>query len=408
MSEATAVRPSDPVAFRLRMTGVGKRFVTRTAQPASVVETWALKDVSFDLHFGTIMGVVGLAESGRSTLLRVASRITRQTEGVVEGRGACVSLVDLIKRVDIDLTARQNLVSRRPRPPLMAGALGRITPDELALAAVEADVEPLLRTRLSDWPKASLTAFLHAAALQHGPGVLVADKVLVPTQSPYGERALDRIRTLVAQGSSVLYAGKDLAQLARLCDSVLWLEQGRVRQIGQPDEVLAQYRSATAPVRPAAPPQPQPQPRERAALLQVELRVMDDQGVRRSFTRGERIRFEVSVKLQRPGPRVRQVALDLAADRLLIARAACPPRKAGADSRLTYSAQVDSTGMAEGLYRVVVRVMADDGSDPFATQEAQVKFFVSPSPAMQDSPLPFATIDWVSEQADTRKQDMLE
>jgi lipopolysaccharide transport system ATP-binding protein len=221
----------------LSVQGLGKRYRVGTRKPQDL---WALKDVSFDVERGTILGVIGPNGAGKTTLLKVLSRVTAPTTGLVRGSGRVVPLLALGAGFQADLSGRENIF-------LNAAMYG------ISAAAVEARLDEIIEfAGLADFldmpvKRYSSGMYLRLAfsvAINMQPDVLLADEVLAVGDLEFQERCLERVQESGRAGMTVLFVSHDMDAITRLCDRVLWLNAGEIVQIGNPDEVVAAYRES--------------------------------------------------------------------------------------------------------------------------------------------------------------------
>jgi lipopolysaccharide transport system ATP-binding protein len=221
----------------LSVQGLGKRYRIGTRKPQDL---WALKDVSFEVERGTILGVIGPNGAGKTTLLKVLSRVTAPTTGLVRGRGRVVPLLALGAGFQPDLSGRENIFLNAAMYGISAGDVEARLDDIVEFAGL-ADFLEMPVKRFSSGMYLRL-AFSVAINMQ--PDVLLADEVLAVGDLEFQERCLERVQEGGRAGMTVLFVSHDMDAIARLCDRVLWLNAGEIVQLGNPDEVVAAYRES--------------------------------------------------------------------------------------------------------------------------------------------------------------------
>jgi lipopolysaccharide transport system ATP-binding protein len=213
-----------------RMRATGRQSGTR----------WALKDVSFDLHDGEALGLIGENGAGKSTLLRLSSGLGHLTRGRISVASNVASVLSLGATMNLDLTGRENALTAT----LLAGVRMRqargVVDAALAFAELEEFADSPVRS-YSDGMKLRL-AFGVVAQLE--PGLLLLDEVIAVGDLRFKEKCMARIEELQASGTSLLFASHDLDQVAEQCDRALWLDEGRVRHAGPAAEVVEAYRKS--------------------------------------------------------------------------------------------------------------------------------------------------------------------
>jgi lipopolysaccharide transport system ATP-binding protein len=218
----------------LRGVFVGRR------RPARAPERWALRDVSFRLEPGSSTALIGQNGAGKSTLLRLAAGISSPTRGAVVVQPGCAAVLSLGASFDPNLTGTENAVTAAVVAGLSPGEARERLPAMLEFAELESFADAPLRT-YSDGMKLRL-AFSAVAQLE--PTALLLDEVLAVGDLRFQEKCMARIAELRSQGTSVLLASHSLDEVIEHCDTALWLQDGAVRESGEPAEVVEAYRDA--------------------------------------------------------------------------------------------------------------------------------------------------------------------
>ena len=203
-------------------------------------ELWALKNVTFDVEQGTILGLIGANGAGKSTLLKIIARVTRPTEGRVTGRGRVVSLLELGAGFNPDFTARENILMNAAMHGLpRAEVLARL--DDIVQFA---EVERFLDSQLRHFSSGMFLRLAFSVAINMEPDILLADEILAVGDIAFQERCLERVAQEAKKGLTVLFVSHDMQAIARLCDRVVWIDKGRIVQQGNPGEIVAAYQEA--------------------------------------------------------------------------------------------------------------------------------------------------------------------
>ncbi|MGH7333342.1 MAG: polysaccharide ABC transporter ATP-binding protein [Candidatus Rokuibacteriota bacterium] len=239
---------------RVTVDRLGKCFVVGRAKPIAngdggvskgkKRELWALRNVSFSLDAGSVLGVIGPNGAGKTTLLRILARTSLPTEGRVVGRGRVVSLLSIGMGMDADQTARENV--------FMEAALHRIPRLEAARRLdriVEfAELGPFIDTPMRHYSSGMFTRLAFSVAVHMDPDLLLADEVLAVGDAAFQERCLERVKEAQGSGLTVVFVSHDMAAIRRIADRVLWLDRGRVAGLGPPNEIIDQYLSGAPPL----------------------------------------------------------------------------------------------------------------------------------------------------------------
>lgn len=198
---------------------------------------WALRDVGFDLPEGAGLGVIGRNGAGKTTLLKLISRVTWPTSGTVRVAGRVVSLIELGAGFHPELTGRENIY--------LGGGLFGLTRREIDRSfdrIVEfAGVERLVDTPMKRYSSGLYARLGFAVAVHSHPDIVLVDEVLAVGDAAFRRRALESLRQLITDGKTVLFISHDMWNVRRLCDQILWMEDGHVRAYGPAGEIAERY-----------------------------------------------------------------------------------------------------------------------------------------------------------------------
>jgi lipopolysaccharide transport system ATP-binding protein len=212
----------------------------RMARQEHVQETadiWALRDVSFDVQEGEVVGVIGRNGAGKSTLLKILTRITSPTSGRAEIRGRVGSLLEVGTGFHPELTGRENIFLNGSILGMKRREIAGKLPDIVEFSGVEQFVDTPVK-RYSSGMYVRL-AFSVAAHLE--PEILLVDEVLAVGDADFQRRCLGRMEDIGASGRTVLFVSHNMQAVAQLCDRVLMLEGGNVVADGHSSTVVAHY-----------------------------------------------------------------------------------------------------------------------------------------------------------------------
>ena len=200
---------------------------------------WALKDISFEVKRGEVLGVIGRNGAGKSTLLKVLSRITDPTEGKVRLRGRVASLLEVGTGFHPELTGRENI--------FLNGAILGMSRAEIKTKFDEivafSEVERFLDTPVKRYSSGMYVRLAFAVAAHLEPEILIVDEVLAVGDAEFQKKCLGKMGEVARGGRTVLFVSHNMDAVNRLCESGVLLEQGRVVYTGVCREVVAQYLS---------------------------------------------------------------------------------------------------------------------------------------------------------------------
>ncbi len=209
----------------------------------TVEEFWALRDVSFEVREGEVVGIIGRNGAGKSTLLKVLSRITEPSEGRATLHGRVGSLLEVGTGFHPELTGRENIFLNGAILGMTRGEVRRKFDEIVAFAGVEKFLDTPVK-RFSSGMSVRL-GFAVAAHLQ--PEILVVDEVLAVGDAEFQKKCLGKMRDVASGGRTVLFVSHNMAAIRRLCRSCLLLADGRITFIGEAETGVARYlESATA------------------------------------------------------------------------------------------------------------------------------------------------------------------
>jgi lipopolysaccharide transport system ATP-binding protein len=202
-----------------------------------VEKYWALRDVSFAVESGEVVGLIGPNGAGKSSILKLISRIIRPTSGQIEVNGRLSALLELGAGFHQDLTGRENIY-------LNGSILGmsRAEIDDRFEAIVDfADLQRFIDVPVRHYSSGMYMRLGFSIAVHVNPEVLLVDEVLAVGDQAFHGRCLDKIQEMVREGVSILFVSHDLNTIRALCDRVIWLEAGSVRVEGHADRVVNAY-----------------------------------------------------------------------------------------------------------------------------------------------------------------------
>jgi homopolymeric O-antigen transport system ATP-binding protein len=214
----------------------------RREQKRQIDFLWALRDVTFDIKQGEVVGLIGRNGAGKSTLLKVLSRITRPTAGYAEIQGRVGSLLEVGTGFHPELTGRENVY--------LSGAILGMKHAEISRKFDEivafAEVERFLDTPLKHYSSGMQMRLAFAVAAHLEPEILLVDEVLAVGDAEFQKKCLGKMQDVSKGGRTVVFVSHQMNQIRRLCERVLWVDSGQLRQDGPTSEVSANYEAASS------------------------------------------------------------------------------------------------------------------------------------------------------------------
>jgi lipopolysaccharide transport system ATP-binding protein len=201
-------------------------------------EFWALQDVSFEVKRGETLAVLGVNGSGKSTILKLISRIIEPTRGIITVGGRMSALLELGAGFHPDLTGRENIY-------LNGSILGFSRPEmrqRLDSIIDFADIGEFIDVPIRNYSSGMQMRLGFSVAVHVDPEIILVDEVLAVGDYSFQQKCLQRIGRMQQEGVAILFVSHDFQAVERLCSRAVWLEQGRVQADGAASEVLSQMR----------------------------------------------------------------------------------------------------------------------------------------------------------------------
>lgn len=199
---------------------------------------WALRDVSFEVQPGDSLALIGANGSGKSTMLKILAGIMFPTYGTLEARGRIGALIEVRAGIHPDLTGRENVYMYGSLLGLKRAEVKQRFDSIVEFAELEDAIDRQVKFYSSGM--GMRLGFAVAAFLE--PDIMVVDEVLAVGDAAFQQRCLDRMREVMAQGTTLLYVSHDLATVEAMCRQTVWLDQGTIRDTGDTRDVIANYR----------------------------------------------------------------------------------------------------------------------------------------------------------------------
>ena len=202
-------------------------------------EFWALKDVSFEVKKGEVIGIIGRNGAGKSTLLKIISGILKPTEGSVSCSGSIVPMLELGSGFDHDLTGRENI--------FLNGAILGYGKEFLESKFEEildfSELGRFIDVPIRNYSSGMLMRLAFSIATMVNPEILIVDEILAVGDAAFQEKSKARMMELMSGGTTVLFVSHNLEHIREMCSRVLWLDSGKIKMIGETPKVCNAYKS---------------------------------------------------------------------------------------------------------------------------------------------------------------------
>jgi lipopolysaccharide transport system ATP-binding protein len=220
------------------MAGVGRLSGRRKpVRQGPTNDFWALKDVSFEVRTGEVLGILGSNGAGKSTLLKILSRIIKPTTGHVDVRGRLGALLEVGTGFHPDLTGRENI--------FLNGAVLGMSRTETArrLEAIIdfSGIEPFIDTPVKRYSSGMYLRLAFAVAAHIEPEILVIDEVLAVGDASFQAKCIGKVEEIAGSGRTVLFVSHQLHVVHRLCTRAILMQKGRLVADGSPSAVVETY-----------------------------------------------------------------------------------------------------------------------------------------------------------------------
>ena len=200
-------------------------------------EFWALKDVSFEVKKGEVIGIIGRNGAGKSTLLKIISGILKPTGGSVSCSGSIVPMLELGSGFDHDLTGRENI--------FLNGAILGYSEEYLEDKFIDilkfSELDKFIDMPIRNYSSGMLMRLAFSIATVVNPEILIVDEILAVGDAAFQEKSKARMIELMSGGTTVLFVSHSLEQIREMCNRVIWLDDGMIKMIGKSSEVCDQY-----------------------------------------------------------------------------------------------------------------------------------------------------------------------
>ena len=198
---------------------------------------WALKDVSFKVKKGEVVGIIGSNGAGKSTLLKVVSGVMKPTLGSVKVKGTIAPMIELGAGFDSDLTARENIF-------LNGAVLGyseKFLKEKFEEIVEFSELREFLDVPVKNFSSGMIAKLAFSISTVVDPEILIVDEILSVGDIKFQEKSKKKMMSMIEGGTTVLYVSHSLNSIREICDKVIWLEHGEIQKIGKTAEVCDLY-----------------------------------------------------------------------------------------------------------------------------------------------------------------------
>ena len=228
-------------AFTAPFRNAGRFFRGKVADDTGLNEQfWALKDVSFEVRQGEVIGVIGGNGAGKSTLLKILSRITEPTTGFAEIHGRVGSLLEVGTGFHQELTGRENTYLNGAILGMNKKEIDRKFDEIVAFS----EVEKFIDTAVKHYSSGMYLRLAFAVAAHLEPEILIVDEVLAVGDTGFQQKCLGKMGAVAKEGRTVLFVSHNMGAITQLCGTAVQLEKGKLKHIGPATDVVNNYLSS--------------------------------------------------------------------------------------------------------------------------------------------------------------------
>lgn len=211
-------------------------FFDRKRRPKTT-EFWALKDVSFNIKKGEVIGLIGSNGAGKSTLLKVVSGVMKPTKGKITVNGVISPMIELGAGFDPELTARENIYLNGA----ILGYSKQFLDDKFDEIVEFSELRDFLDAPVKNFSSGMVAKLAFSIATIVSPEILIVDEILSVGDIKFQEKSKNKMLELIRGGTTVLYVSHSLESIKELCSRVVWLEHGQIVKIGETKKICDEY-----------------------------------------------------------------------------------------------------------------------------------------------------------------------
>ena len=217
-------------------------FNTKPVRPAAASQghmRWAIRNVSFNVAQGEVLGIVGQNGAGKSVLLKILSRITRPTEGHARLRGSVGSMLEAGIGFHPELTGRENI--------WLSGAILGMSKFQIESRMDEiinfSDIEEYMDTQVKHYSSGMYMRLGFAVTVHLETDIILIDEVFAVGDEQFNLRCVEKMRSVVRSGRTIIFVSHDLDAVEKICDRAILIRNGGIEMEGAPDRVVAEYKA---------------------------------------------------------------------------------------------------------------------------------------------------------------------
>lgn len=221
-----------------KITSMKEFIISSLKHKVKYEEFWALKNISFEVKKGEVLGIIGHNGAGKSTLLKVISGILKPTTGTVKIEGNIVPMLELGSGFDFDLTGRENI--------FLNGAILGYSKEFLEEKYDEivefSELGKFIDMPIRNYSSGMMMRLAFSIATVVNPEILIVDEILAVGDEDFQRKSRARMLELMSGGTTVLFVSHSIDQIREMCNRVIWLEHGEIQLIGDTKDICDIYQ----------------------------------------------------------------------------------------------------------------------------------------------------------------------
>lgn len=220
-----------------KVTSIKYYIIKRMKKELTYTDFYALKDISLQIYKGEVFGIIGLNGAGKSTLLKVIAGILKPTSGIVKRKGIIAPLIELGAGFNGDLTGLENIYING----LLLGYSKRFIREKVDEIIEFSELGDFIHVPVKNYSSGMKARLGFSIATIVKPDILIVDEVLSVGDHKFRKKCESKIQTMIGSGVTVLFVSHSINQIEKLCDRVLWLEKGEIKEVGSPKEICRRF-----------------------------------------------------------------------------------------------------------------------------------------------------------------------
>ena len=200
-----------------------------------------LRDISFQVKKGEMLGIIGFNGSGKTTLLKIIANIIKPNSGKITVFGKVIPLLELGTGFNGELTAKENIVLYG----LFLGFPKKEIKKKIQEIIKFAELEKFLDTKLKNFSSGMYARLAFSTAIQVNPDILLVDEILSVGDIPFQEKSFKKFYEFKEQNKTIIFVSHNVEQVRELCDKVMWIDKGQIKLIGEPTMVIDEFLAFT-------------------------------------------------------------------------------------------------------------------------------------------------------------------